>query len=57
MVKCRECENRENIFDEELWDIVGWKCSLTESIISAEVEDNVNECEGDCPLKKSKKVN
>jgi len=47
-MKCRECNNRESIIDDELMDVVGYKCKLTNTIIPAEVEDDLKEKCSDC---------
>lgn len=48
-MKCKNCSNCESIIDDELMDTVGYKCVLTGTIISADVEDDLKEHEDDCP--------
>lgn len=42
-MNCKNCECRKPIIDEELMDVVGYKCILTGTIISADVEDGEKE--------------
>ena len=48
-MNCKECEYRKVIIDGELMDVVGHKCTLTNTIISSEVEDGEKEREDNCP--------
>ena len=48
---CKNCEHRRPIIDGELMDVVGYKCILTNTVISADVEDGVKEQEDNCPNK------
>lgn len=49
-MKCKECEYRKPIIDGELMDVVGYRCTLTGTIISSDVEDEEKETEDNCPI-------
>ena len=49
-MKCKECNNRDTIIDDDLCDVVGYKCKVTGTIIPWEVEDDIRDKCYDCPL-------
>ena len=48
-MECKSCKYRKPIIDGELMDVVGYKCILTDTVISADVENGVKEKEDNCP--------